>query len=85
MRQRGGVLKVRTMADALNGYVCDFTGMWCERVGTGEIILTLAESIKGHPYLILSTSLHSKVFKDGTHACGTIIAKSILLRSVMKL
>ena len=56
--------------------------------GLGEVILTLAESIKGrhqHPYLILSTSLHSKVFEDSTHACGTIISKSILLRSVMRL
>ena len=75
--------KVWAMADALNGYMYDFnvyTGACGDRqTGLGEkVVLTLAESIKGrHHHLYFdnyfsSISLLSKLFEDGTHACGTV-------------
>ena len=75
--------KVWAMADALNGYMYDFnvyTGACGDReTGLGEkVVLTLAESIKGrHHHLYFdnyfsSISLLSKLFEDGTYACGTV-------------
>ena len=72
------------MADSLNGYMYDFnvyTGAsgGDRETGLGEkVVLQLAESVKGdHHHLYFgnyfsSISLLSKLFEDGTHACGTI-------------
>lgn len=76
--------KVWAMADSLNGYMYDFnvyTGAsgGDRETGLGEkVVLQLAESIKrNHHHLYFdnyfsSISLLSKLFEDGTYACGTI-------------
>ena len=75
--------KVWAMADALNGYMYDFSiysgaGGDRETGLGGKVVYTLAESIKGRHYHLYihnyfsSISLLSKLFKDGTYGCGTV-------------
>ena len=68
---------------SLNGYMYDFNVYTGDsggdrETGLGEKVLQLAESIKGnHHHLYFdnyfsSISPLSKLFEDGTYACGTI-------------
>ena len=75
--------KVWAMADATNGYLCDFdvyTGATAGRVtALGEkVVLTLSKAIKGRHHQLFfdnyftSLNLLTTLLANGTYACGTI-------------
>ena len=75
--------KVWAMADATNGYLCDFdvyTGATAGReTALGEkVVLTLSKAIKGRHHQLFfdnyftSLNLLTTLLANGTYACGTI-------------